>query len=49
MERMQAIHRRRVAHDLSESGVTPLTIAGLPGDDADAEYSVRNDFRSVHR
>ena len=35
MERMQAIHWHRVEYDLSESGVSPLTIAELLGDDVD--------------
>ena len=32
MERMQSIHWHRVEYDLSESGVTPLTIAELLGE-----------------
>jgi len=38
MERMQAIHRHRVEHDLSESGVSPLTIAELSGDDVSSKF-----------
>ena len=37
MERMQAIHWHRVEYDLSESGVTPLTITELLGDDVDPD------------
>ena len=37
MERMQALHFREVEFDLSESGVLPLTIAELLGDEASAE------------
>jgi hypothetical protein len=33
MERMQSIHWHEVEYDLSESGVTPLTIAELLGED----------------
>jgi aspartate/methionine/tyrosine aminotransferase len=37
MERMQSIHWHQVDYDLSESGVTPLTIAELLGEDADQD------------
>ncbi len=37
MERYQSLHWHRVDHDLSESGVQPLTIRELLGPDADAE------------
>jgi len=37
MERMQSIHWHGVEYDLSESGVTPLTIAELLGEDADPQ------------
>jgi hypothetical protein len=33
MERMRAINRHRVGYDLSESGVTTLSIAELLGED----------------
>ena len=35
MERMQSLHWHRVDFDLSESGVSPLTIAELLGDSVD--------------
>jgi len=37
MERMQSLYWHLVEYDLSESGVSPLTIRGLLGPDADAE------------
>jgi hypothetical protein len=37
MERMQSLYWHAVEYDLSESGVSPLTIRGLLGPDADAE------------
>lgn len=37
MERMQSVHWHKVQYDLSESGVTPLTIAELLGEDADTD------------
>lgn len=37
MERMQSLWWHRVDHDLSESGVRPMTIRELLGPDADAE------------
>lgn len=37
MERMQSIHWHRVKYDLSESGVSPLTIAELLGEGVDPD------------
>lgn len=37
MERMQSIHWHQVDYDLSESGVTPMTIAELLGEHGDKE------------
>ena len=37
MERMQSLYWHLVEYDLSESGVTPMTIRDLLGQDADAE------------
>ena len=37
MERYQSLHWHRVDHDLSESGVAPMTIRDLLGPEADAE------------
>jgi hypothetical protein len=39
MERMRAIHWRRVEYDLSESGVSPLTIAELLGDHVSSKFT----------
>lgn len=41
MERMQSLYWHVVDYDLSESGVTPLTIRELLGPDADAEAFLR--------
>lgn len=41
MERMQSLYWHVVDYDLSESGVTPMTIRDLLGPDADAEAFLR--------
>jgi aspartate/methionine/tyrosine aminotransferase len=41
MERYQSLHWHEVDHDLSESGVSPMTIRELLGPDADAEAFLR--------
>jgi aspartate/methionine/tyrosine aminotransferase len=41
MERYQSLYWHRVEYDLSESGVTAMTIRDLQGPEADAEEFVR--------
>lgn len=44
MERMQSIHWHQVDFDLSESGVTPLTIAELLGENGDADGFLKTEL-----
>ena len=44
MERYQSLHWHQVDHDLSESGVLPMTIRDLLGPDADAEAFLQHEL-----